>query len=190
MTLTVLLIALASLPAQGAEIILHSRVPVEVAVDDERIATLLAPADLHLSVEAGLHELLLWVNGSPHSVEVDVPARGAATVVVGRTGVTTGVIEAEPVDPELPATVQLRGTGGESVEVRLGAERHIVDPAGTVELQLPAGTHPLSLRNTLGTVIWATGELVLPPDGEIVVQVADGRAPEVMGAGSVFRSGS
>jgi hypothetical protein len=43
----------------------------------------------------------------------------------------------------------------------------------------------MSLRNGGGTVIWVRGELHIDGDGAIV-QLADGRMPEVLGQGGQF----
>lgn len=181
------LVALCVAPVFAGELVVQTRLPVEVVVDGVHHATLLSEAELALPIESGPHAVQLWVGGVPKDLEVLVPVEGSAAVVIGRTGVTTTTLEPAPEDPAATAAVELRATGGESVVVVIDDERHTVDPGGAKALLLAPGEHDLSLRNTKGTVIWADGVLVVPAGGAVVVHLADGRAPEVIGRGSVFR---
>jgi hypothetical protein len=181
------LVALATTPSLAGEIVIQTRLPVEVVLDDAHLATLLAAGELIVPAEAGPHKLTLWVGGNPRDIQLDVPSTGHVAVAVGRAGVTTDVLPDAQPDPATPAVVALRCTGVETLQVVLGTERYTLDPGVNTTVSLAAGKYPLSLRNDAGTVVWADGTLVLEPGGTVVVHVADGRAPEVLGRGGVFR---
>ncbi|MBW1876809.1 MAG: hypothetical protein JRJ84_00460 [Deltaproteobacteria bacterium] len=173
--------------ALAANLVIEAKVPVEVWVSGQLMGELVRPSELHVQATPGETELTLLTQGTPKTFIVDVPEEGLARVVVGRTGITTGQDLPEPaVEPEgTQSQVEFRSTAREDVVLIIGDTRYTLAPQAILRVDLSHGAHPLSLRNGVGTVIWAQGSLQVDGDG-LVVQVADGRMPEVAGGGGAF----
>jgi hypothetical protein len=173
--------------ALAANLVIEAKVPAEVWVAGRLAGELVMPCELHLQTNPGETELTVLTSGTPKRFTVDVPETGSARVIVGRTGITTGQDAPEPaVESEgTESQVEFRSTAREDVVLIIGDTRLNLAPEATVHLDLAHGTHPLSLRNGRGTVIWAQGSLQVDGDG-LVVQVADGRMPEIAGGGGSF----
>jgi hypothetical protein len=58
-----------------------------------------------------------------------------------------------------------------------------------VLLPLPVGEHPMSLRSSDGTSVFARGVLTVSGGKDLVVQVTEGLMPETSGEGISFSSG-
>jgi hypothetical protein len=170
---------------QTGTIVIDAKVPVEVKLDADAVGTLLVPSTLTLVTTPGAHTLKMWVHGTASDVPVDVPPDGQVVVVVGSGGVTAGA------PPKVagvgPVRVELRSLGREALAVVIAGTRVVVDAGQTVPVELPAGEHAVTLRNLDGTAMWADGTLVVGAGTLVVVQISDGRAPEVAGAGSAWR---
>jgi hypothetical protein len=74
--------------------------------------------------------------------------------------------------------------GRGAAQLRIDAKPHAVEPGRDLTLDLPPGAHPMSVRSSDGTVVWATGSLEVAPGEPLVVQIGEGRMPEVSGAGA------
>jgi len=171
--------------ALAANLVIEAKVPAEVWVAGQLVGELVMPSELHLEAEPGETEVTLLTNGTPKTVVVDVPETGLTRVVVGRTGITTGQVPPN-VQPEgTRSEVEFRSSAREDVVLIVGDTRYTLAPGATLRVEFSHGTHPLSLRNGGGTVIWAQGSLQVDGDG-LVVQVADGRMPETAGTGGSF----
>src|SRR5262245_17762376 len=83
---------LAPLAAAGT-VVVDARIPVEGWRSDRLVGEVAMPAELHIPADVGPVEVTLMIGGKPVKETVEVPATGAALVIVGRTGVTTGVRE-------------------------------------------------------------------------------------------------
>ena len=166
-------------------IVIDAKVPVEMKLDAEPVGTLLVPSTLTVVTTPGAHTLKMWVHGTASDVPVEVPAGGQVVVVVGSGGVTAGA------PPKVagvgPVRVELRSLGREALAVVIAGTRVVVDAGQIVPVELPAGEHTVTLRNLEGTAVWADGTLVVGAGTVVVVQISDGRAPEVAGAGSAWR---
>lgn len=172
--------------ALAGEVVVHAEVPAEVAVDGQPTAQLFRAGRLHLDVPDGERRVTVLVGGTPTHLRLQVDAAAATHVVVGRTGISTR--REIRVDPEAgPAIVELRAVGREGLTVILGDRRIRLAPGDQQVLELPAGRHPAQLRSGDGLAIYATGLLDVQGPGPIVVQVSEGRAPEVVGVGGAWR---
>jgi hypothetical protein len=175
-------------PVVAGALVVDARVPVEILVNGAKLASLYAPGESRFQVEVGHHRVSLWTNGKPTDVELDVAEGQEARVLVGRTGVTTssGPISTPPAADAVAVEFRVVGTPG--AQVRVDDGRHAVQSGRTFTLELAPGAHPLSVRSADGTAIWATGTLQVT-GSPVVVQIAEGRVPEVSGSGSFSAGG-
>jgi len=169
--------------AFAGTVVIDARVPVEVWIAGGLIGEIASPAELHVTVPAGDLELTLVVGGKPQIETVQVPESGKALLIVGRTGVTTGHIDAVATSEAASSMVEFRSSAREDMILVVGKDRVTLSPGATRRIDLARGTTALSLRDSSGTVVWAHGTLDVKGDG-LVVQVADGRLPEISGAGA------
>jgi hypothetical protein len=171
-------------------ILVDARVPAEIRVDGKPLVQLWIPGRLEFAAPVGDHTLTATVGGDPVEVPVTVPLgpEQRAVVVIGRTG-TTAHTEVTAESTANPAQVEVRVAGPGSVQVRVDDRRWTLTSAKTLSLDLAAGGHPVTLRSQDGTVIWATGTLSIIGGDSVVVQVSEGRLPEVSGNGSYFAAG-
>jgi len=171
--------------AFGATLRVDAKLPTEVVLDGRKVAEVWEPARLSLEVPAGAHVLRVYRAGNPTDLQLTFAPEQTIDVVVGRTGVTaTPGAVVDPAADEEPAgdvTVELRAL--QATQVRIGRERLVLGDGEDRTLDLPVGTHPISVRNPAGTVIWAKGQLVVQAGSRIVMQIASGRMPEVSGSG-------
>ncbi len=173
---------------QLGTIAFDTRVPAEIRIDGLVIAQLFTGAQLSVSATVGPHEILVLTNGRPRTGRVTVPVSGKATVVVGRTGLTTGQMDGKS-DESGTATLQFRVVGSQGVIVQLDGDRYRVDAHSHKGVVVPVGSYDLRVRSADGTVVWANGRLELDRAVPVVVQLAEGRLPEVSGPGSSFAPG-
>jgi len=170
-------------------IVFDSRLPAEIRVDNQTVAQLFVAGRFTVNAPVGSHLVMVLTNGQPRTTNVDVPATGSATVMVGRTGLTTGRAVGEW-DADGAAQVEFRVAGSQSVLVQLDGDRYRIDGHGYKGVTIPVGNHRMSIRSGNGTVVWASGRLELNKSADVVIQLAEGRMPEVSGAGSAFHPGS
>ncbi|MEZ4321925.1 MAG: hypothetical protein R3F61_30920 [Myxococcota bacterium] len=175
-------------PSKMGRILFDSRLPAEIRVDGHTVAQLYTGGRLSINASVGKHEVMVLTNGTPRLTAVDVLSDGQATVMIGRTGLTTGQVLDED-DADGNARVEFRVAGDQNVLVQLDDDRYKVDGHGYKGITVPVGSYRMSVRSGTGTVVWATGRLELHQAGEVVVQLAEGRMPEVSGGGSSFHPG-
>jgi len=171
--------------AFGGGVVVDAKVPVEILVDDQPYAKLFYPAQVRLDRKSGPVRLTLMIQGNAKNIDVAIPKSGYAQVVVGRNGVSNGAPIQEATTGE-DSKVVFRTMGLETIQLRLGKERHIITPGKEFSVALSKGKHRLELRNMDGTLIWAKGHLDLSGQEDVVVQMLAGRMPEVVGQGSQF----
>lgn len=165
------------------------RLPAEIRVDGAAVATLYGAGVLQLKLAPGPHEVMVLTNGIPRSLAIQVELDERGKVLVGRNGLTASAESLAPDDVGGDAAVELRVVGGQEVLVQIGRDRYRVDGRGTSTVDIPVGTHRMSVRNGDGTVIWASGRLDLKRAGDVLILLAEGRLPEVSGPGSAFHAG-
>lgn len=173
--------------AQSGRLVFDSRLPAEVMVDGKTVAKLFRDGVLTVEVPAGVRALRVYTNGSPEDLEVVVPVGGELAVLVGRMGLSVDPRATQAVATEVAmsdVSVQVRMAGPIGARLMLGNERYEVGAGSQVELSLPTGDHALSVRNENGTVVWATGTLKVQGPDPVVVQLSEGRLPEVSGRGA------
>lgn len=172
--------------AFGAELVVDAKVPVELYVSGALVAQLAVPAELHVQVEAGPNHLKVFTDGKPSELEVDVDVDRGARVVIGRTGITTEAPGEKAPAAEGPRAVEVRSVAHEDLLVVVADQRYKVAPGDRLALELDPGDHRLSVRAGNGTVVYAAGTLRVG-DAALVIQVSEGRVPEVAGAGGSYR---
>lgn len=176
--------------ALGGEVVVEAKVPTEVWMAGQKIAENSYPCQVRFEAPDGEVDLLLVVNGANNTVKVTVPTTGAALVHVGRTGITTGHTDAPTLAAGQTATrVQFRSAAREDLVLYVDGGKHELSPAAVLSIDLDLGDHKVSLRSRDGTIVYATGLLRVEGDG-LVVQLADGRMPEIAGDGGSFSPGN
>ncbi|MBA2319981.1 MAG: hypothetical protein H0V89_02395 [Deltaproteobacteria bacterium] len=171
-------------------VFVEAHVPTEIRINKRPVAQLYVPATIEIAAPIGEQELTVLVGGESHVFPMTVPsAPDRAVVMIGRSG-TTVRSEAKP-PPGVAAQVplELRGVGPGPVQIRIANERYRVESGATVGLSLLAGEYPISVRSTDGTAIWATGRLTVSGGDLVIVQLTEGRLPEVSGAGVFVANG-
>lgn len=172
--------------ALAGELVVHAEVPVEVAVDGHTLVQVFRDGRVHLPVTNGERRVTLLINGSATRLRLQFGEEHATHVMVGRTGITTRKLAQEPA-PEGVLDVELRAVGLEGVSLRVAGQTYQLSPGDQQHLELGSGRHSVQLRSSSGQVIYASGQLEIDGGGPIVVQVSEGRAPEVIGAGARWR---
>lgn len=183
--------ALATDPApEPGTLDIDARLPAEVLLDGRPIAELYQASRLLVEVPSGEHVLKVYTNGNPEEIDIEVPEDDSLMVLVGRTGLSIDARVAEGLRevPDAPVAVQVRMSDSIGAKLIVDRDRYAIGPNAQLDLQLPAGAHRLSVRSDDGTVVWASGTLNVHGPDAVVVQVSEGRLPEVSGKGS-FSSG-
>jgi len=185
LTLLLASIALAQPAAEPAgppgALTIDAKVPAEVRLDGHVLGQLFVPGRLEVEVTPGSHELSVVRDGKPEQLALNVPVDGEMVVVIGKTGTTsTSATKATTPDPNAPVELEVRVSGNAPVQLRVGDQRFDLAPGRVMKLELPPGSHAYSFRNRNGTLVWARGTLVLE-SGAVVLQLAEGRMPELSG---------
>jgi hypothetical protein len=177
-------------PVALGAMFVEAHVPAEIRVDRRPVAQLYVPATVEIAIPVGNHELSVLVGGESTLLAMVVPpAPERALILVGRTG-TTVRTDARPITAEATRVpVELRGSGPGPVQIRIAADRYQIDAGSTFGLSLATGEYPVSVRSPDGTAIWATGRLRVSGGDIVVVQIGEGRLPEVSGAGVFIANG-
>ncbi len=165
------------------------KVPAEILVDGVKLAQLYYPGIARFELRAGVHGLRVYTNGDPTDIPLSIDGDGRSRVLVGRTGITVDSVVSTAEAEATVVPVEFRAVGTMGAELRVGTERYAVPAGGSMQIELPSGSHRLSVRNSDGTVIWASGQLAVTGSERVFVQVAEGRLPEVSGKGSFVGPG-
>ena len=171
--------------ALAGNVIIDNEVPVEVRIEQRTMMKLLYPSQARFEYAAGPTQLTLLVNGEPKNIAIQIPEDGDVRVVVGRNGISH-TTDAKPTVAQKETAVTFRALGVEPIQLRLGNKRHVVTPDEEFSTTLQSGRHPVEIRNLEGTLLWAAGQLELSGLENVVVQLIEGRMPEVVGKGSQF----
>lgn len=191
LTFLVVAAALAAEPQpEPGTLDIDSRLPAEILLDGRPIAELYQASRIQVDVPAGEHTLKVYTNGNPEEIDIEVAADDSLMVLIGRTGLSIDAKVAEGLRevPDAPVAVQVRMSDSIGAKIYVDRDRYMVGPNAQLDLQLPAGSHKVSVRSDDGTVVWATGTLSVDGPDAVVVQLSEGRMPEVSGQGS-FSSG-
>ena len=89
----------------------------------------------------------------------------------------------------LAQRIELRAAGSQDVWVSIGEQRWHIDGYGSEVVLVPVGQHPMTVRSGDGHVLWARGRIDLTKASEVIVQLSEGRMPEVSGTGAAFHPG-
>ncbi|MBX2798812.1 MAG: hypothetical protein KTR31_14145 [Myxococcales bacterium] len=176
---------------ETATLVVDSKVPAEVLVDGQKLAQLWAPGEVAFQIIPGAHALRLYTNGDASDFPLVLAAGGEVRVMVGRTGISLDD-SADPTaasdDEAQTVPVEFR-TMGRGVQLRLDRQRITLTEGERKSVELAPGNHRLSVRSQDGTVIWANGTLEVQRGASLVVQVAEGRMPELSGSGRFHAGG-
>lgn len=164
------------------QLVVESRVPTEILIDGHKVIELFTAARSIFDVRPGKRNIRVYTDGSPEDLIVEIMPTGETVMIIGRTGTTTGQRAEATRDPDAMANVSFRSAGGISSQIRLDDDRFTLEPESVHPISLAAGRHQISVRSADGTAIWATGVLTID-GGKVVIQVAEGRLPEVTGDG-------
>jgi hypothetical protein len=157
--------------------------PAEILFDGVKLGQLWIPGKTTFELPTGPHLLRVYTQGNPQDLRITLAADMDLRVVVGRNGVTAEQL-ARTDDKAAIVPVDFRVLGTRGASIRMNGTQHAIEPGGQLALELADGSHSLSVRSSDGTVIWATGQLTVHGGAPVVVQIAEGRMPEVSGAGS------
>lgn len=177
-------------PVQAAlgTVLFDVRIPAEVRLDGVVIGQLFTPGRLAIDTALGTREVMVVTNGQPRVLAIDVLSEGRTVVLVGRNGLTSSrMAERDDLTGDVP--VQLRVAGSQDVLVTFDDERYRIDAYGTRDLSLPVGTHEMTVRSGDGHVVWARGRISLERPELTIVQLSEGRLPEISGPGARFHPG-
>ncbi len=167
----------------GGPMVVEAHVPIELMVDGVKLAQLWYPGTARFDIVGGSHVVRVYVDGNPQDVNVEVHPGHETHVLVGRSGITVTKAEPPPVGDVDVVSVELRVVGGGAAQIRVDGERHRLSGGDRMTLSLAPGPHAMSVRSSDGTAIWAAGTLSLTGGAPVVVQIAEGRMPEVGGPG-------
>jgi hypothetical protein len=161
-------------------LVVDARVPAEVQVGGQPVVQLFQPGVVRLDWPSGPSTVTVLVGGTPQDVPITMTESGTATILVGKTGITTG--QRATAEPSATGTrkIEFSTTGTVGMLLIVDDARHVLASGDVLTLDLPDGNHKIALRDQAGTVIWARGSLIVGgagPDAAIV-QLSEGRMPE------------
>ena len=186
MSTWLLLFALLPSRAAAGDLVLESRVAMELYAGTALLARTWGPARLQIQeLEPGLKTLKVVRGERSDLVDVQVPDGGAISLAVDDAQISSAPAAPAAVGP----TLELRAALGQRFGVILDGKRVAVigHTAPVRVLDVEAGTHHLELRTADLTVVWARGDLDLVPDDLLVVTGQEGYAPLVSGREGAFR---
>lgn len=169
-------------PATG-ELLVDAKVPAELQIDGLVVGQLFVASRLNLTLPAGERRLAVTREGNAEELVVNVPADGSAIVIIGKTGTSVGKPSDLPDPPTVtgPVKLEVRVEGDAIMQLRLGRSRFEVVPGQLLSLEMARGPHAISVRSSDGTIVWANGTLELRGGEMAVLQLAEGRMPELTG---------
>lgn len=177
-----------SQPPPSVPLIVDAKVPVELVFEGSKIGQLYIPSELRFQAPPGPHLLRVFVGGFATDVPLNLVPGAEVRVVVGQNGVTTSAGPVEAITG--PQTVEFRLVGPTDAKVRVDKLSQPLHAGRSWTVDLAPGPHPLSLRSSDGTAIWATGELLVHGGAPITVVVTEGRLPEISGPAAFRPAGS
>lgn len=176
-----------ALSASAGELVIDAKIATQVAVDGVLVADLLQAGVLRTPIADGLHEVKVVSGGHTSTVSVTAKADVPVVVVAGRSGVTLGAPSATTsVAATGPAAVEVRAVGAERVLLQVAGQRVLVTPGTSKAVQLAAGEHPVVVRSSDGTMVYARGVLSVGAGDGLVLQIGEGAMPETAGSGLRF----
>jgi len=168
-------------PIEMGSLLLDVRQPVQIDLDGQTIGQLYRPGEIHMAVQAGDHVLRVHLNGVASEHPLTVDDKQATHVLISEGGVFTP--ERNDDQPEVQAFTELTfaAHADQAFMVQLGRDRFVIDPQTPVQLKRATGSHPLSVRNEDGTVIWVNGTLHLAGTSDVTLHLIEGKSPQISG---------
>lgn len=179
-------------PAQGAQLLIESRVPVEVLVDRLPVARLYGSGSATVEVSAGEHSIQVYRGASPEERITHFPEEGVVWLRIGPTSTTVSGTDAPALAASLATPIlELRVPAGPGAVAIVGEQRHLLVPDQPLVLTgLGVGATPFEARSVDGSLIWARGELALIAGDHVVLVLPEGRPIEVFGRVEAWVPGS
>ena len=174
--------------AATGTVLFDARMPVEIQLDGEIIGQLFTSSKLSIDTHTGTREVTVITNGQARVLAIDVTTTRKTVVLIGRNGLTSSSV-AHTGDLTGDAPIELRAAGSQDVWVTIGEQRWHLDAYGSEVVLVPVGQHPMTVRSGDGHVLWARGRIDLTKASEVIVQLSEGRMPEVSGTGAAFHPG-
>lgn len=171
------------------QLLFDAKQPAELLVDGVKLGQLYYAGQARFDVLPGRHRVRVYLSGQPTDTDVEVVAGVESRVLIGRTGVTVSRSDVAAAPHADVVSVEMRMVGGGGAQVRVDDQRYRIDAGGQVSVPLASGVHAVSFRSADGTVIWASGTLELAGGEGVIVQLAEGRMPEVSGPGKFDAGG-
>lgn len=170
------------------QVMIDARLPSEIRIDGKVMGQLFVKGRLTVDIPVGQHEVVVITNGLTRAITVDIGLIGRTVVLVGRTGLTSTHQVPDDVD-EGEATVELRVAGSQPMLVAVDDQRWRLDPRSTKTVKIPVGEHKMSVHSGDGYTLFARGRIELTRSDIAIVQLSEGRMPEVSGVGASFHPG-
>ena len=174
----------------AASVVVQTSVPVEVRVDGAPAVKTFGPSVVRIpDVEPGPHAFMVWRNGTPTTIHLEVPTEGTMRLMIGADAIEATDAAPSATDPT-PPTVELRATQGQRFAAIVDGRRAglITSDQPLRLLELGTGLHSLELRTEDLLVVWVRGTLDLQPGDALVVSAAEGRMVEVFGRTEAWRA--
>lgn len=177
--------------ARAGTVLIDTATPVDIRLDNQPVMRTFGAAKVSLpDIAAGERVFVVYREGKPQRVTVDVPEKGTVRLLVGETSLSTDRPPEEQVSEE-PPVLELKAAAQQDFSVVVDGRRLAVLVAGhPLRLaELGVGTHELELRSADLLTIWARGTLDLQPGDELSMSIAEGRDVEFFGRAGAWRPG-
>lgn len=183
---------LCSAPGHAGQLVVESRDPVEVFVDQLPVLRLYGPGSATVAVPAGEHTLGVYRGARPEVLVAEFPAKGNVTLLVGPSTLSlVDAVVAPAAGQDGAPLLELRVPPGPGAVVILAGERlTLVAGQPLTVTGLEAGTTSLEVRSVDGSMTWARGELALIAGDRLVMVLPEGRPLEVFGRAKAWVPGS
>ena len=179
--------------AHAGTVLVDTSTAIEVRLENQPVMRTFGAAKVSLpDIAGGQRTFVVYREGKPTRITVEVPAEGTVRLLVGETSLSSD----QAVQPEQPSAappvVELRAATQQEFAVVLDGQRYAVLEAGhPLRLtDLATGSHALELRSADLLTIWARGTLHLQPGDDLVLSIAEGRDVEFFGRPEAWRPGS
>lgn len=162
-------------------LLLDVRQPAQIDLDNLTIGQLYRPGEIQMEVAQGEHTLRVHLSGVATEHALNIKSDQTTHVLISEGGVFTPErVDASPEVQPL-TTLTLAAHAGQGFMVYLGRDRFLVEPQSPVQLNRTTGSHPLSVRNEDGTVIWVNGTLQLAGTTDVTLHLIEGKSPQITG---------
>ena len=172
-------------PPEMGEVLLDVRQPAQVDLDGQTIGQLYRPGEIHMAVQEGQHILRVHLNGIANEHPLVVKGKQTTHVLISEGCVFTPESAQRSTEAQSFTQLTLAAHADQAFMVQLGRDRFMIEPQAPVQLTRATGSHPLTVRNEDGTVIWVKGTLNLFGTSDVTLHFIEGKSPQVSGDASL-----